>query len=233
MNVTIRPATQSEMLYAAEQSEQISSQTGCIGILAAEMDFDEAGFFSTWTNVRANLNTDTFKREFDDVINRFRFGNGDEQGIRKPDEDTFLTNRSTLSMYCWERQSAKTEKGGEAFCFRADTDSYTYIMRCIPVKAEFNLYCYCYRRDWLERHMERAKGGIRFIDSRYRLLFKIGDGDSIRITDDDGYSEERVCRYIDDYHTEIGINLYHICEFAERMEKCGRKYEPAEAEHDE
>ena len=31
---------------------------------------------------------------------------------------------------------------------------------------------------------------------------------------------------IDDYHVEIGDNLYHICEFAERMEQNGHTYEP-------
>ena len=28
---------------------------------------------------------------------------------------------------------------------------------------------------------------------------------------------------MDDYHAEIGMNLYHICEFAERMEQAGSK----------
>ena len=32
----------------------------------------------------------------------------------------------------------------------------------------------------------------------------------------------RTCRYIDDYHVEIGSNLYHICEFAEHMEYGGK-----------
>jgi hypothetical protein len=36
----------------------------------------------------------------------------------------------------------------------------------------------------------------------------------------------RTCRYIDDYHVEIGDNLYHICEFAERMEQNGHTCEP-------
>lgn len=36
----------------------------------------------------------------------------------------------------------------------------------------------------------------------------------------------RTCRYIDDYHVEIGNNLYHICEFAERMEYGGHTCEP-------
>ena len=37
---------------------------------------------------------------------------------------------------------------------------------------------------------------------------------------------ERTCRYIDDYHLEVGSNLYHICEFAERMEQNGNTVIP-------
>ena len=69
------------------------------------------------------------------------------------------------------------------------------------------------------------KKQIRFIDSQYNELFKIDDGNSIRIKFSDGETVIRKCRYIDDYHTEIGSNVYHICEFAERMEQCGNVYE--------
>ena len=35
-------------------------------------------------------------------------------------------------------------------------------------KGEENLFLYCYRRDWLDRHMEQAEKGIRFIDPHYK-----------------------------------------------------------------
>ena len=35
----------------------------------------------------------------------------------------------------------------------------------------------------------------------------------------------RTCRYIDETHVEIGKELYHICQFAETMEKNGASYE--------
>ena len=43
---------------------------------------------------------------------------------------------------------------------------------------------------------------IRFIDHDYKELFRIPDGDKIRITTSDGESFDRVCRYIDDYQSE-------------------------------
>ena len=42
---------------------------------------------------------------------------------------------------------------------------------------------------------------------------------------------ERTCRYIDDYHLEVGTNLYHICEFAELCERNGHTVEPAAKEN--
>ena len=38
---------------------------------------------------------------------------------------------------------------------------------------------------------------------------------------------ERECKYIDDYHTQIGSDVFHICEFAELCERNGHTVEPA------
>ena len=34
--------------------------------------------------------------------------------------------------------------------------------------------------------------------------------------------------YIDEYHTQVGARVFHICEFAEIMEANGKSYCPAE-----
>lgn len=67
---------------------------------------------------------------------------------------------------------------------------------------------------------------IRFIDSRYNELFRIKDGESITVKFSDGSMSDRKCTYIDDYHTKIGYNVFHICEFAELMERGGNTYRP-------
>lgn len=69
---------------------------------------------------------------------------------------------------------------------------------------------------------------IRFIDSHYKDLFRIPDGGCIQIH----YPDETVvkpCKFIDEYHTQIGTNVFHICQFAEIMERNGASYmaEPA------
>ena len=67
---------------------------------------------------------------------------------------------------------------------------------------------------------------IRFIDSHYNELFRIKDGESITVKFSDGSVSDRKCTYIDDYHTKIGHNVFHICEFAELMERGGSTYRP-------
>ena len=99
-------------------------------------------------------------------------------------------------------------------------------MRLNPNKGEYNLYCYCYVRQWLDRHMRQAERGIRFITPDYKEVFRIPDGDRIRMTSPPGETLEQTCRYIDDTHLEVGNNLYHICEFSERMQRNGVKTIP-------
>lgn len=67
---------------------------------------------------------------------------------------------------------------------------------------------------------------IRFIDSHYNLLFTVPDGGNVSLTFSDGETVIRQCQFIDDYHTKIGSSIYHICEFAENMERNGTTYVP-------
>lgn len=202
-----------ERNYTYSQSQQISMQTGCIGHLRADMDSNGEGFFSSWDDFRKDLKTQEFKDEFDAVINELR------------KDGNILRNRGTLSKYCFSTPESAFGNDRE-YGVRVDTEKYAYLMRLNPYKGEYNLYCYCYRRDWLDHHLAQAERGIRFIDSHYKEIFRIPDGDQVRITTTDSEKLDRTCRYIDDYHVEVGRNLYHICEFAERMEQAGNTVVP-------
>lgn len=210
-----------ERNYTYSQSQQISMQTGLIGYLRADMDTNGKGFFSAWNDFRKDLKTQEFKDELDSVINEFRMNGG------------IFQTRTALSKYCYSHSEAsfgKDSLGNEReFGIRVNTDNYAYLMRLNPNKGEYNIYCYCYRRDWLDQHLVKAQRGIRFINSNYNELFRIGDGEKIAVTSSCGERREYTCRYIDDYHTEVGNNLFHICEFAERMEQNISKYEPADS----
>ena len=206
--------TAAEDKYTFRQSSQISGQCGLIGHLRADMDTDGNGFFSSWTDYRADLKTDEFKTELDEVINSLR------------EEGDLLHSRSDLANYCYSTPQSKMQNEQDYYGVRVDTEKYAYLLRLNPNKGEYNLYCYCYRRDWLDSHLRQAERGIRFIDPNYRELFRIPDGDKVRILYSDGDKVDRACRYIDDYHVEVGDYLFHICEFAERMEGVGSKVIP-------
>jgi hypothetical protein len=215
MDMTMRAMNPAERNYCYAQSQQISMQTGLIGHLRADMDSSGTGFFSSFFNFRADLKTEDFKTEFDAVINALRF---DESygGI--------LKDRSALSSYCHGIPESSFGGDGREFGFRVDTKQYSYMLRLNPNRGEYNLYCYCYQKKWLDRHLQQAERGIRFINLHYKELFRIPDGDKIRIIHSDGEKTDYTCRYIDDYHVEIGSgwnSLLHICQFAEIMEHNG------------
>ena len=216
MEVTIRPMTPQERMYSYTQSQQIMTQTGCIGHLRGDLDSGGKGFFTSWDDYRTDLKTEAFKAELDNVVNAMRFD---------PQYGGVLKDRKSLGVYCYHSPESSFGNDRE-YGFRADTAQYTYFLRLNPNRGEYNFYIYCYRREWLDHHLNRAKGGIRFINSRYKELFRISDGDSIRINRTDGTHTDRTCRYIDDSHLEVGNGLYQICEFAELMERAGNTVVP-------
>lgn len=72
---------------------------------------------------------------------------------------------------------------------------------------------------------------IRFINSHYDDLFRIEDGKYIQVNFRDHAVLKR-CFYVDEYHAKIDGVVYHICQFAEMMEKANVTYNP-EVENDE
>ena len=214
MDLDMRALTEKEDKYTFSNSMQISMQCGLIGHLRADMDSDGNSFFSSWEDYRKELKTDEFKDEFDKVINSLR------------EEGDILYNRKSLAKYCYSSPQAKMNNEQDYYGVRVDTEKYAYLCRLNPNKGEYNLYCYCYIKDWLDKHIRSAEKGIRFITPEYKEKFRISDGEKIRITFSDGEVKDRVCRYIDDSHVEVGDDLYHICEFAERMEQCGATFIP-------
>ena len=209
-----RAMTEEEDKYTFSQSAQISGQTGLIGYLRADMDTDGNGFFSTWFDWRKDLKTDEFKTELDEVINSLR------------EEGDILHSRGALALYCRTTPQSRMNTEQEYYGVRVNTEKYAYLMRLNPNKGEYNLYCYCYRRDWLDDHIKQARRGIRFITPNYQEKFRIADGEKVRITLSDGEEIDRTCRYLDDYHLEVGDVIFHICEFAERMQQNGSTVVP-------
>jgi len=70
---------------------------------------------------------------------------------------------------------------------------------------------------------------VRFIDSQYREQFTIPSGESIRVTyppSDGREPAEGVVKFMDETHADIKGSCYHMCQWAETMERLGAKFEP-------
>ena len=215
----IRALTPAEQKYTYAQSMQLEGQTGSIGYLRGDFGAGGKEFYSSWFDRRRDLNTDDFKNELDEVINSLR----EDKGL--------LHNRYDMSAFAKHYpESAFAGNYCTEYGFRVDTEKHAFLFRCNPTKGDYNFYCYCFVKEWLDKHIQKAEQGIRFIDPNYKELFRIPDGGKIIITSSWGEKTERPCRFIDEYHTEIGNNIFHICEFAERMEQNGATYEPKPTE---
>ena len=66
---------------------------------------------------------------------------------------------------------------------------------------------------------------IGFIDSQYNDLFRIPDGGTIQVDYPDRSFAAR-CEYVDDYHLRVANELFHICQFAEILERGGGSCRP-------
>lgn len=163
-----RAITKSEQKYTFKQSYQLSSQTGLIGYLRSDFGSIGKEFLATWNDFRDDLKTGEFEDEFDNLINSLRDGD-------------FLADRKAMSSYCCSNPDSSFNDDRNHYGIRLDTDKYSYLMRLNPNKGEYNLYCYCYKKDWLNSHLERAERGIRFIDSNYNEKFRIADGGKFQL----------------------------------------------------
>lgn len=212
----IRPLTEEERKYTYAQSTQLDGQTGNIGYLRGDFGSNGKQFFTTWTDRWDRYKTDVFRESLDSVVNTLRSG---EYGL--------LQDRTAMTDYVREHPDSFFGADGSTVSgFRVDTEGHAFLIRCNPVPGDYNFYCYCYVSEFLDRHMADARKGIRFIDPYYQELFRIPDGGKIAITESGGNRREHTCRFVDEYHTEVGNSLYHICEFAEVMQRCGNSYEP-------
>ncbi len=144
MNMTIRPLTPAERQFTYSQGQRIFEAAGCIGHLRADMGSSGTGFYSTWDDHCGELKTQEFKDELDGVINALRFDSA-YGGI--------LKDRPALSRYCYAHPA--TEYGNDReYGIRVDTARYAYLMRLNPNRGEYNLYCYSYERDKLDRYLK-------------------------------------------------------------------------------
>ncbi len=150
MDLSIRPIKPEEIPFSYTQSQNDNIESGCIGFLRGDFDTSGKGFYSTWEDKVKFLKTEKFKKEFDDVINSLRLGNGE-----------LLKDRSSLSAYCQNNPEGVIEGNyTKEYGFRVDTDEHSYILRCNLTKGDYNFYVYAYDRVTFEKHLNEIGGKI-------------------------------------------------------------------------
>lgn len=143
MKLTIRPMTQEERAFTYTQEPEMLENAGCIGHLRGDMGVNGNEFWTTWDDHAPELKTDTFKKELDSVVNLLR---SDEQ------YGGLLKDRNAMKAYCkGQPDSAFQGNYTEEYAFRVDTEQYAYMLRCNPVKGDYNFYLYAYEREMLDK----------------------------------------------------------------------------------
>ena len=69
---------------------------------------------------------------------------------------------------------------------------------------------------------------IKFVDADHKEIFSIKDGGKIKMVFPDGLTVTHICRYVDDLHIQVGINVFDKFEFAEACKKSGATIVPVE-----
>lgn len=148
MDMTMRAIKPEEIDYTYSQKPETMEASGCIGHLRGDMDSNGLGFFTSWDDHNRELKTDSFKTEFDDVGNALRFS---EQygGI--------LKNRSALASFIYAHPESSFGKDSPNFGVRADTERYSYLVRCNPNKGEYNFYIYAYEKSKLNLRLSEDR----------------------------------------------------------------------------
>lgn len=155
MKLTIRPMTQEERAFSYTQEEAVLEKTGCVGHLRGDMGANGNEFWTTWDDHIPGLKTDAFKKEFDNVVNLLR-SNEQYGGL--------LKDRNTMKTYCkGQPESAFQGNYTEEYAFRADTEQYAYMIRCNPVKGDYNFYIYAYDREMLDKALDPEKGKLKVL----------------------------------------------------------------------
>ena len=212
MELNLRPMGKREQLYAYTQSQAISSRTGYLGYLRG--DFGKSGeeYHPTFFEYDGSNDNEYFIMVFGELIDALQT----DKSLYKP-----MSNRNNMRAFCSFQQKALMQGNyGEEYGFRVNVDDYAFLIRFEPYHlGDYDFYIFAYEKEHLDRHIQKAAKDIRFITPDYKTIFMLEDGDNIKIFHKDGSSVVRNCRFIDEYHTEIGNCIYHICEFAEICER--------------
>lgn len=128
-------------LYFSRSEEQ-DKTVGCVGHLRGDFGSGKQFYTTWWPHQHDALNTPEFKADIDRTINWLR---------EQPDSP--LRDFDSMDRYCNRYERICAIKGAllPSCGFMVKTKQYEYMLRCTPIKGDYQFYCYCYRRENFEK----------------------------------------------------------------------------------
>ena len=126
-------ADKADWLYSGNSEQDL--ERGCVGHLRGDFGNSGAEFWTSWFDHRPDLKSTVFHDELQNVVN----------GLRK--EGGLLRNFAAMSRGCREGLPCD-----DSFGFKAESPHYTYCLRCIPRRGDYNFYLYAYDKDFQREH---------------------------------------------------------------------------------
>lgn len=128
-------------LYFSRSEEQ-DKVVGCVGHLRGDFGSGKQFYTTWWPHQADRLNTPEFKADIDRTVNWLR---------EQPDSP--LRDFDSMNRYCNRYEQICAIKGAllPSCGFMVKTKRYVYMLRCTPVKGDYQFYSYCYQRKPFEK----------------------------------------------------------------------------------
>ncbi len=124
------------------RSEAQDRAAGCIGHLRGDFGSGKQFYTTWWPHQNDALNTLEFKADIDRTVNLLR----EQPDSPFRDLDTMKRCCDRYERSCTIKQAALPSRG-----FMVKTKQYVYMLRCTPVKGDYQFYIYCYQRKPFEK----------------------------------------------------------------------------------
>ena len=138
-------------LYFSRSEEQ-DKTVGCVGHLRGDFGSGKQFYTTWWPHQHNTLNTPEFKADIDRTVNWLR---------EQPDSP--LRDFDAMNRCCdrYGRTCAIKSAMFPSCGFMVKTKQYVYMLRCTPIKSDYQFYIYCYQRKPFEKAQKEQQKSDR------------------------------------------------------------------------
>lgn len=139
------------------KDEAWDKTTGCVGHLRGDFGNGKQFYTTWWPHQNDSLNTPEFKADIDRTVNWLR---------EQPDSP--LRDFDTMKRCCDRYRNTCAIKSAilPSCGFMVRTKRYVYMLRCAPIKGDYQLYMYCYQREDFEKNRYQPQKNTRSIPKK-------------------------------------------------------------------